>query len=184
MINRSESEKWREMKRNVELLDMCMCIVFAFQLIKSQRSKIRHRSEKKWREMTWSDGLWRFACGDVFYDFPLFSDLNFLRKSMFDDDNAYFFRSKFSKKIFVWWWLCIFAGMNIFMWSDGGGGWRKTTREVKEYEDDLIFMKTKNYRKRKQSSYFWQRKLYCHALFLLFRSSINKNDWMTTIPIG
>ena len=41
--------------------------------------------------------------------------------------------------------------MNIFMWSDGGGGWRKTTREVKEYEDDLIFMKTKNYRKRKQS---------------------------------
>ena len=33
------------MKGNVELLDMC--IVFAFQLIKSQRSKIRHRSERK-----------------------------------------------------------------------------------------------------------------------------------------
>ena len=49
--NRSESMKWRDMKRNVELLDMCMCIVFAFQLIKSQRSKIRHRSEKKWREV-------------------------------------------------------------------------------------------------------------------------------------
>ena len=23
------------------------------------------RSEKKWREVTWSDDLWRFACGDV-----------------------------------------------------------------------------------------------------------------------
>ena len=51
---KSESEKWREMEGNLELLDMCMCIV-------------KRRSEKKWREMTWSDDLWRFAFGDVWW---------------------------------------------------------------------------------------------------------------------
>ena len=52
--NRSESMKWREMKRNVELLDICMCIVFAFQLIRAKEVRIDlevKRSEEKWREV-------------------------------------------------------------------------------------------------------------------------------------
>ena len=66
--NRSGSKKWREMMENVEFFDMCMCIVFAFQLIRAKEVRIDievKRSEKKWREVTWSDDLWRFACGDV-----------------------------------------------------------------------------------------------------------------------
>ena len=42
------------MKGNVELLDMCMCIVFAFQLIRAKevRKYIEvKKSEEKWREM-------------------------------------------------------------------------------------------------------------------------------------
>ena len=46
---------------------MCMCIVFAFQLIRAKevRKYIEvKRSEEKWREMM---TLWRFACGDVLF---------------------------------------------------------------------------------------------------------------------
>ena len=56
--NRSESMKWREMKGNVELLDMCMCIVFAFQLIRAKEVRIDievKRSEEKWREVMTCD---------------------------------------------------------------------------------------------------------------------------------
>ena len=48
---------------------MCMCIVFAFQFLRAKEVRIDievKRSEKKWREVTWSDDLWRFACGDVY----------------------------------------------------------------------------------------------------------------------
>ena len=54
---------WREMKVNVELLDMFMCIVFAFQLIRAKEVRVDievKRSEEKWRE------VWRFACGNFF----------------------------------------------------------------------------------------------------------------------
>ena len=50
--------KWREMKGNVELLDMCMCIVFAFQLIRAKEVRIDievKRSEEKWREVMTCD---------------------------------------------------------------------------------------------------------------------------------
>ena len=50
--------KWREMKGNVELLDMCMCIVFAFQLIRAKEVRIDievERSEEKWREVMTCD---------------------------------------------------------------------------------------------------------------------------------
>ena len=43
------------MKRNVELLDMCMCIVFAFQLIRAKEVRIDievKRSEEKLHEVT------------------------------------------------------------------------------------------------------------------------------------
>ena len=60
--NRSESEKWREIKGNVELLvlDMCihMCIVFAFQLIRAKEVRIYKnvkRSEEKWHEVMTCD---------------------------------------------------------------------------------------------------------------------------------
>ena len=42
------------MKGNVELLDMCMCIVFAFQLIRAKEVRIDievKRSEEKLREV-------------------------------------------------------------------------------------------------------------------------------------
>ena len=47
-------EKWREML----LLDICMCIVFAFQLIKANEVRIDievKRSEEKWREVMTCD---------------------------------------------------------------------------------------------------------------------------------
>ena len=50
--------KWREMKGNVELLGMCMCIVFAFQLIRAKEVRIDievKRSEEKWREVMTCD---------------------------------------------------------------------------------------------------------------------------------
>ena len=46
------------MKGNVELLDMCMCIVFAFQLIRAKKVRIDievKRSEEKWREVMTCD---------------------------------------------------------------------------------------------------------------------------------
>ena len=51
-------EKWREMKGNIELLDMC--IVFAFELIRAKDVRIYI-----YKEVKRSDDLWRFACGDV-----------------------------------------------------------------------------------------------------------------------
>ena len=56
---------------NVEFFDMCMCIVFAFQLIRAKEVRIDievKRSEEKWREVKWSDNLRRFASGDVYQD--------------------------------------------------------------------------------------------------------------------
>ena len=47
-------EKWREML----LLDICMCIVFAFQLIRANEVRIDievKRSEEKWREVMTCD---------------------------------------------------------------------------------------------------------------------------------
>ena len=46
------------MKENVELLDMCMCIVFAFQLIRAKKVRIDievKRSEEKCREVMTCD---------------------------------------------------------------------------------------------------------------------------------
>ena len=46
------------MKGNVELLDMCMCIVFAFQLIRAKEVRINievKRSEEKCREVMTCD---------------------------------------------------------------------------------------------------------------------------------
>ena len=48
------------MKGNVGLLDMCMCIVFAFELIRAKDVRIYI-----YKEVKRSDDLWRFACGDV-----------------------------------------------------------------------------------------------------------------------
>ena len=48
------------MMENVKFLDMCMCNVFAFQVIRAKEVRIDI-------EVTWSDDLWRFACGDVFF---------------------------------------------------------------------------------------------------------------------
>ena len=43
---------------NVEFFDMCMCIVFAFQLIRAKEVRIDievKRSEEKWREVMTCD---------------------------------------------------------------------------------------------------------------------------------
>ena len=48
--NKSGGEKLREIKGNVELLDMCLCIVFVFQLIRAKEVRIDievKRSEEK-----------------------------------------------------------------------------------------------------------------------------------------
>ena len=48
--------KWREMKGNAELLDMC--IVFAFQFLRAKEVRIDievKRSEEKWREVMTCD---------------------------------------------------------------------------------------------------------------------------------
>ena len=51
---KSESEKWREMEGNLELLDMCMCIVFAYNWLRAKEVRLDiegKRSEEKWREV-------------------------------------------------------------------------------------------------------------------------------------
>ena len=56
--NRSGSKKWREMMENVEFFYMCMCIVFAFQLIRAKEVRIDievKKSEEKWREVMTCD---------------------------------------------------------------------------------------------------------------------------------
>ena len=75
----------------------CICL----SIDKSQRSWNRHRSEKKWREVTWSDDLWRFACGDV-YSYPshiqIFKKVN---KTLYVLKNFFKRREQLVERVFL-----------------------------------------------------------------------------------